>query len=303
MGYATSLTTCRTFGTVSMAENRTILVDGDTIAFVAASASQHILESPGGNLEPFARRAEGEAIVDNQIQWLYDRLGATHLMVFLSCPPEENWRLKVDPSYKSNRKKSIRPMLLTPLKEYLRHKYGARHFAYLEADDAIGIHATSSHLLEGERIVVGRDKDFHTIPGKHYQLKDTNERGDPIVREVSREEANLSHYVQALAGDLVDGYAGCPSIGMKRAREIVEKPERLVPKSGVITRGKNKGQEVIKWHSAGPSSVWEAVVSHYLKAGLTEADAIRSARLAKILLADDYNMETHEVRLWVPGKE
>lgn len=282
---------------------RTILIDGDTIAFIAASASQHIIENENGYVEPFARRAEGEAIVDNSIQWLSDSLKATHIMVFLSCPAEQNWRLKVDPGYKGNRKKSVRPLLLQPLKEYLRGKYGAKHFAFLEADDALGIHATSDTLVKGDKVVVGRDKDFSTIPGLHFQLKDVDSNGKPIIREVTPLQAQLNHYVQSLAGDAVDGYAGCPSIGMTRAREVVENPDRLVPKVGVITRGKNKGQEAIKWHSAGPSSVWEAIVSRYEKAGLSEMDAIKTARLAKILLADDYDMETHEVRLWVPGGE
>lgn len=286
-----------------MTDTRTLLIDGDTIAFVAASACQHVLETSEGNLEHFARRAEGEVIVDNLLFTLKRDLKADAIRVFLSCPADDNWRLHVDPTYKGNRAKSVRPLLLSPLKEYLRHKYGAEHHAYLEADDVLGIYATSDTLIPGEKIVVGRDKDFGTIPGLHHQLKDRDEEGNLAIREVSPLEARTNHYVQALAGDAVDGYPGCPGIGMRRAREIVEKPERLVPKKGVITRGKNKGQEVLKWHSAGPSSVWEAIVSQYEKAGLGEADALRTARLAKILLAEDYDMGTHEVRLWVPAKE
>jgi len=282
---------------------RTLLIDGDTIAFVAASAAQHTVGSPGGMIQPFARRAEGEAIVGNLIGWLKDKLKATDIRVFLSCPASQNWRLQVDPNYKGNRKTSVRPLLLQPLKDYLRLEYGAQHFAYIEADDALGIHATSDSLIPGEKVVVGRDKDFATIPGLHFQLKDTDDQGDPVVREITPWEASINHYVQALAGDAVDGYAGCPGIGMKRAREIVENPERLVPTEGVVTRGARKGEKVVKWVSAGPCSVWEAIVSQYAKAGLSEAEAIKTARLAKILLAEDYNIETHEVRLWVPGKE
>lgn len=279
---------------------RTILVDGDTIAFIAAAASQNTIETETGYVEHFARRVEGEAIVDNTIHWLKTKLGASDMKVFLSCPSADNWRLKVDPSYKSNRKDSVRPLLLQPLKEYLRQKYGAEHYAFLEADDALGIFATSETLIPGEKIVVGRDKDFATIPGLHFQIGDVNSAREPIVRTITPLEARLNHYAQALSGDKVDGYDGCPGIGKTRAREIVENPDRLVAKAGVITRGKNKGAEVIKWHSVGPCSVWEAIVCRYVKEGLTEMDAIRNARLAKILLAENYDMETHEVRLWVP---
>ena len=43
-------------------------------------------------------------------------------------------------------------------------------------------------------------------------------------------------------------------------------------------------------------------MSQYAKAGLPEAEAIRPPAWPKILLAEDYNIETHEVKLWVPGK-
>lgn len=281
-----------------------LLVDGDTLAFRAASAVNHTVESPTGFIEPFARRWEGETVLDNMIARLKERLKADDMVFYLSCPSGDNWRLQVDPEYKSNRKGSIRPLLLDDLKRYLRQDYGASHVAFLEADDTIGIFATDPEFYPDHRkIIVGRDKDFATIPGEHYQLLDDDADNKPIIRTVLPMEASLSHYAQALSGDAVDGYPGCPGIGKTRAREIVENPERLVPKAGVITRGKNKGQEITKWFSAGPSSVWEAIVSHYEKAGLSEADALRNARLARILLHGEYDFDNHAVRLWVPGKE
>lgn len=281
----------------------TLLMDGDTLAFRAASACQHTVEHPDGTIQPFARRWEGETVLDNMIDNLKRRLKGTDIVMFLSCPTEDNWRLKVDPNYKSNRKDSVRPLLLGPLRDYLRLKYDAFHIAHLEADDTIGIYATDPNLVPGKLIVVGRDKDFATIPGDHYQLNDDDADGKPIVRTFNALEAAKSHYSQALSGDAVDGYEGCPGIGKKRALQIVESPERLYPKEGVITRGKNKGEKVTKWYSAGPCSIWEAVVSNYEKAGLGEAEALKAARLAKILLAGDYDFETHTVKLWVPGDE
>lgn len=283
--------------------SRLLIVDGDTLAFRAASACQHTLESDSGFIEPFARRWEGEAVLDNMLDRIKRRLKADRMEIYLSCPAEQNWRLGVDATYKANRKDSVRPILLTVLKDYLRTYYGAEHVAFLEADDAIGLRATSPTLSGEDVVIVGRDKDFATIPGFHYQLQDDDVSGSPIIRNVTPAEALKSHYEQALSGDAVDGYPGCPGIGKTRAREIVENPDRLVPKQGVITRGANKGQPVTKWHSAGPSSIWEAVVSRYEKAGLGEADAIRNARLARILQHGEYDFETHTVRLWVPNLE
>lgn len=281
-----------------------LLVDGDVMAFRAASSCQHTVESPTGMIEHFARRWEGEARLDKMLERLQRRLKADEMVIFLSCPSEENWRFGVEASYKSNRKDSVRPILLTVLKDYLRARYGAEHYAFLEADDTIGLKATDpDYRSDCRKIVVGRDKDFKTIPGEHYQLLDDDDRGEPVVRTVTPGEALRAHYVQALSGDAVDGYPGCPGIGKTRAESIVANPIRLVPKEGVITRGKNKGMKTIKWHEAGPCTIWEAVVCNYEKAGQTEADALRNARLARILINDEYDFETHEVRLWVPGED
>lgn len=285
-----------------MEDNRlTALVDGDTIAFRIASAVQGTIEWPSGWIEPFARRWEGEAALDAYVSKLLRRLGVSDYIMFLSCPSEDNWRYRVDPDYKSNRKDSVRPLLLEPLKDYLRHKYDAIHLAYLEADDAIGLYATDKTLVDHDVLVVGRDKDFHTIPGRHYQLKDDDPFSEePIIRTITPEVAEFNHYVQALAGDAVDGYKGCPGIGMKRAKDILASPTKLVKTTTTITRGPNKGQTTDKWVSGGPCSLWEAVVSCYEKEGLGAAEAIQTAQLADILQAGQYNMETKEITLWAP---
>lgn len=283
---------------------RTIaVVDADTIAFRAASACQHTLEGSSGYTQNFAIRAEGEVIVDNMMFTLKQRLNADAFVVFLSCPAKENWRYGVAESYKANRKSSIRPLLLNKLKDYMRIKYAASHMKFLEADDAIGIYLTEPHHPDEKRIAVGRDKDFAQIPGWHYQLGDDLPNGKPNVTEITPLDAAKLHYTQMLAGDAVDGYDGCPGIGMVRAKRIIAEPTRLAPQEGRITRGKNKGQLVTKWHDVGPSSMWDAVVSRYLKAGKTEADAIVTARLAHILHHKDYNQETCEITLWVPQGE
>lgn len=279
-----------------------LLIDGDTLAFRAASAIQHTVTTPTGMVEPMARTWEGESVLDNMIDRLAKRLKADHMVFLLSCPSADNWRLKVEPTYKANRKDSVRPMLLQHLKEYLRLNYGAVHLAFLEADDALGVLATQPDT-GSRRIVVGRDKDFKTIPGEHYQLGDDDDAKAPIIRTITPLEAQLAHYVQAISGDAVDGYPGCPGIGKVRAERIVADPKLLYRKDGFVPRGKNKGEPVIKWFEGEPCSVWEAIVCNYEKAGLTEADALKTARLARILLHGEYDLETHAVTLWVPGQE
>jgi hypothetical protein len=280
----------------------TLLIDGDTIAYRAAASCQHNVEDSDGWVMPFANIHEGEAKVDNLIMSVFRELGATHLQVYLS-DPDTNWRKEIFPEYKSNRKDSVRPMLLARLKEYLRVKYGATHWAGLEADDVLGILATTDQEFDGLLIIVGKDKDFHTFPALHHQLGDRTASGKPLVRQVSGKYSEWFHLVQTLAGDAVDGYPGCPGIGMTRARAIMADPHVLVPEASTITRGPRKGQSTLKWTTRPANgNLWEVVVSHYEKAGKTVKDALLTARLAHILQAPDYNRETGDITLWTPPK-
>lgn len=281
-------------------EQITLLVDGDTIAFMIAAACQHTQEDDQGFIQPYANILEGEAVVDNMLLGLMRDLGAHFMNVYLS-DPEGNWRKELFPDYKSNRKDSARPLLLGRLKEYLRAKYGATSWPGLEADDVLGILATSEAEYPGKKIVVGKDKDFKTFPCFLHTLGDRDGR-KPVVQEITREYADTFHLIQTLAGDRVDGYPGCPGLGMERARRIMDERKVLVPERGVITRGPRKGQETAKWVAGPPNdpNLWAVVVSNYEKAGQNEQSALLSARLAHILQADEYNFDTGEITLWVP---
>jgi 5'-3' exonuclease len=281
-------------------EQVTLLIDGDTVAYTAASSCQHTVIDDQGFIQPFANVMEGEVVVDNIILGLQRDLEAHFVQVYLS-DPEAHWRSEVFGNYKGDRKPESRPLLLAHLKQYLRDKYGATHMHALEADDVMGILATSPQMFPGKAIVVGKDKDFYTIPGWHYQIGNRDANGKPIIEQITREYADWFHLVQSLAGDRVDGYPGCPGIGMTRAKQILKDPQILVPERGSITRGKNKGRETTKWvaHPAN-GNLWGCVVSHYEKAGLSEKEALQTARLAHILRAEDYDLKTGNITLWVP---
>lgn len=277
-----------------------LLIDGDIIAFVSAAAVQHNLIDDFGYASPFAYTKEGEATVENMLWSLKTQLEADEMVVVLS-DPEDNWRRAVDPNYKTNRV-GQRPLLLDYLKQYLRDNHGAWHYPSLEADDTLSVLATTPQQGElFKQIVVGRDKDFKSIPGFHHAWKqDVDAKGKMLVREVSQWEADRFHLIQSLAGDRIDGFSGCPGIGMDRAAAIIDNPVRLVPKEGVKTRGVNKGEAVTRWMSEPTLDYWACIVSHYRKQGLTEQDALVTARLARLLRYGEYNPETQEITLWTP---
>ena len=130
----------------------------------------------------------------------------------------------------------------------------------LEADDALGIYAT----MYPDNIICSPDKDLRQIPGTLYTMSETV--------YITPEEGMRWHYIQTLAGDQTDGYGGVPGIGIKRAVALFEEE--------------------------GYS--WKTVVKAFTDKGLTEEDALRNARLAKILTADEYDFTNNEPILWTP---
>lgn len=285
----------------------TLLIDGDVIAFTAASAAQRIHEDAFGFFTPFANRHEGEAILDNMMVGLEHTFNASAFRVALT-DPDDNWRHGIYPAYKSNRKATQRPLLLTVLKDYLREKYGAVHWPSLEADDVLGIWNTEPQNYEGRRILVGKDKDFLTVPGEYYRIGDLDYAKKPNVTTVTPWSAQRFHLYQTLIGDAIDGYPGCPLIGKTRAEALLDNPVRLVRGEGVITRGVNKGNSVARWTAEPTRNLWEMVVSHYRKGYQDhpdvdpEAEALVTARLAHILQHEDYNRETQSITLWTPDR-
>jgi DNA polymerase-1 len=85
-------------------------------------------------------------------------------------------------------------------------------------------------------------------------------------------EGKRWHFIQTLAGDQTDGYAGCPGLGIKRAVALFEE----------------KGYR------------WKTVVDAFAEKDLSEEVAIENARLAKILTANDYDFINKQPILWTP---
>lgn len=279
----------------------TLLIDGDTLAFTAASAAQQVREDGWGFFQPFASRHVGEAILASMIVNLRMDFGASHIRIALS-DPKENWRKEIFPKYKAYRKETFRPLLLDALKDKLREEHDAFHWAGLEADDTLGILNTEPQAYPGTRILVGNDKDYKTVPGLYHRLKDFGPDRKPRVTEVTPWEAQKFHLKQTLMGDATDGYYGCRGLGKVRAGELVDNPVLLRPMPGVITRGINKGASTTKWVSEPTQDYWAMVVSHYAKAGQSEEEALVTARLANILRHDQYDRATGAITLWTPSR-
>ena len=78
--------------------------------------------------------------------------------------------------------------------------------------------------------------------------------------------------MQTLTGDSTDGYPGCPTIGQKRAEGLL-----------------------------GQRPAWSVVEQAFIKQGLTKADALLQARMARILRWSDWDATKNEPKLWEPA--
>jgi DNA polymerase-1 len=131
----------------------------------------------------------------------------------------------------------------------------------LEADDAMGIHATSND----ECVIVSPDKDMKQIPGTLYNLDETF--------TIDKQSGWEWFLIQTLAGDSTDGYSGAPGFGVKTS---------------------------VKFFSEH-GYTWDSVVKAFESKGLTSDEALLNARLAKILTADDYDFKENRPILWTPS--
>lgn len=244
---------------------RTLLIDGDIIAYQAAAVAQTPFECPSNPdfVVIVLDLAAAKRTIQDYVTSLQDQLKADAAILALTSGT--NFRYSVLPTYKHNRK-GVRPVGLPLLRAWITDHFKTFEREGLEGDDVLGILATHPSLVAGEKIIVSIDKDLKTIPGKMVH------RIEEGIIEITEEEANRYHLAQTLTGDTTDGYKGCPGMGPKTV-------DKLFDEKGVS---------------------WATVVGAFEKQGLTEEDALVQARVARICQHTDYNFKSKEVILWSP---
>ena len=61
-------------------------------------------------------------------------------------------------------------------------------------------------------------------------------------------------------------------------------------------------KEVAKWEVTNPLECWARTLQLYAKKGLGESEAIKQARLVRILRENEYDLTNSTVELWTPPK-
>jgi DNA polymerase-1 len=240
-----------------------LLIDADIPCYRAAAACETEVDWGDDVWSIYTDVGRAKELFQGYIQKFVDDTGCDELK--LCYTSSDNFRSTVYPPYKGNRK-SRKPVGYGALKEWSKELYPHFEKPTLEADDCMGILATK---FKGKTMIVTMDKDLKTIPGTLWHL-DQKLNGKKI--QVTDKDAWEWFLTQTLTGDVTDGFPGCPGIGPVSAKKLLE------------TKGAN----------------WDTVKHAYIKAGLTEDDALVQARCARILHASDWDFEKSEVILWKP---
>lgn len=258
---------------MAASKKRMVFIDADSILYQAALMGE--TECDGEKLQLL----DISYIIkecDSRIENVVEASGAERAYICLS--DRTNFRHRILPSYKGNRKPTARPMLLDQLRAHYVENEGihpAMLIKDLEADDVCCILADTFRAQGYDPVVASPDKDLLQSPGLLLSRRGSNW----VWSEVDEEYASRHHIYQTLAGDPVDGYKGCPGWGSKKANRLLDYYEGLPEKDR-----------------------WVAVVEAFETRGLTEADALVQARVARMTRLSDWDQTRKEVIWWNPPK-
>lgn len=177
------------------------LVDSDLLVYRVGWTTEDVEE-------PLAAHRLSE-----MVRGMEEALKITNLQHFLSPLNKSNFRYRIFPEYKANRKQP-KPKNFQFLRDTLQGVYGATIEDGIEADDALGI---AQDKTGDTTVICTIDKDMDMIPGWHYNfVKGT-------LYHVSQKAAARTFYEQLLIGDKsTDNIEGCPGIGPVKAQRSLE---------------------------------------------------------------------------------
>ena len=251
-----------------------LLIDADPLLYQSLLASEEEIEWTDNDIWTLvADLKQAKEIFNAKVTDLIHLSGCS--LYSLCFSDTKNFRKEFAPYYKGNRKGKRKPVGFKAFKEWAMEE-GVSNEAVgrsllwpnLEADDIIGILGTEPKPKH-PRVIYSIDKDLDNIAGIHFKIEEKDDDVHVLFLTLTPEESYKNFLTQCLSGDPVDNISGLKGYGKVKSTKALEK-----------------------------SPTWRTVVSTYISSGMSEADAVETARLVHILHWDDYNMETGKVRLW-----
>lgn len=210
-----------------------------------------------------------------EVRMIANTLGVAEQDVLHCLTYGSKFRRDLHPGYKAHR--GLKPPGYLKMRQEILADghFPATVFDEIEADDIISITADALAKDGADYTVVSGDKDMKQVPGKHYwpfakNVEDTFDK-------VSPRQAMGMLWKQTLTGDMTDGIPGLKGVGPKTADKIMDGLDPL-----------------------DVAACWLQIVTTYEEKGETEADALLTLHLVRLLKDGEYNERTKRVTLWQP---
>lgn len=205
----------------------TAVIDADYIIWIACNPNK-VLDEQGNPTKKDGKFVYTDKTVEQAINtcdaYMNDILSLTRVDSFILClTGKDNFRCKIDPSYKANRVGMEKPMWFSEVKEHMRTHWDAVEVPGLEADDVANI---IFHSLENS-FIIAADKDLlDCIPGRHFDAR----RGRACFVTVTDSQAEFNFAKSVLAGDAIDGIPNMKrGYGPKTAEKDILKSSEPTP--------------------------------------------------------------------------
>ena len=177
--YRTSLKTQQT----------TLLIDADLYLYRACAAAEQETDWGDDVWSLWADLKVAKDIFRNNILDFCAKFETDQVLLTIS--DKENFRKDIYPEYKSNRKKTRKPVGYKALVQWARDNYDNITVPKLEADDVLGIIGSTPG---SNTIIISDDKDMMSIPCRLYRPQ-SEER-----MTIDQDEADKNWLMQALTG-------------------------------------------------------------------------------------------------------
>lgn len=267
-----------------MKKNYHALIDADILIYQAAYLAEKNIYWGAGLWTRYAYVGDAINVFDTILDSICKALAITDhthdvSMALSNRSSSDNFRKDILPTYKQNRKHTVRPILLSALYEHVANKYSCAAYSKCEGDDVLGILATASEYMPDKvKLIVSLDKDMLTIPCYHYNF--TSKK----FVHIPAKEGIFNHMKQTLMGDATDGYKGCTGVGKVTAVRLLNS----IKQANVMSPKEYQ------------KACWDLVCETYEKKKGTREEALVQARVAYISQAHNFDFNTLTVSLWQP---
>jgi len=277
--------------------NKTLLVDADTLIFTACLNSEIVEEllpqsfyskeeweeivadatfDEDNHCRYFVFDGDIDSYIKDKLEYIMQQTGTSDYELHFTGNLRSSFRYKLYDMYKGNRKGGRAPTGLHDTKIRWVENNPSKCFIWdeWEADDIV---VSLRRDNPNKYIMAAVDKDvLYSLPGRHFNYYTSAKYGiDMKWVEVDKLQAMKHHYIQALTGDSSDNIPGLNGIGAKRANKILE-------------------------DCIDPVCMWEAVVEAYESKGKSVVDALITMRLVSMHQLIKDSSGEYKLNLWKP---